>query len=37
MDALFYLYIIFVVAVFMKDEFKDEDDTTGDHCIKNYE
>ena len=23
MDALFYLYIIFVVVVFMKDEFKE--------------
>lgn len=33
MDALFYLYIIFVVVVFVKDEFKDKDDTTRDYCI----
>ena len=30
---LFYLYIIFVVVVFVKDEFKDKDDTTRDYCI----
>jgi hypothetical protein len=37
MDALFCIYIIVVVAVFVKDEFKDEDDTVGDHCINNCE
>ena len=37
MDALFCLYIIIVVAVFVRDEFKDEDDKVGDHCIKNCE
>ena len=25
MDALFWLYIIFVIVVFVKDDFKDED------------
>ena len=33
----FCIYIIIVVAVFVKDEFKDEDDPVGDHCIKNCE
>ena len=37
MDALFCLYIIIVVAVFVRDEFKDKDDTVGDHCINNCE
>lgn len=37
MDALFCIYIIIVVAIFVKDEFKDEDDTVGIHCINKCE
>ena len=35
MDAIFWIYIIAVVAFFVKDEFKDEDTTVGDHFINN--
>ena len=37
MDALFCIYIIVVVAFFVKDEFKEEDNTMGDYCIYNCE
>jgi hypothetical protein len=32
MDALFCLYIIYLVAVFVSDEFKVDEDAVGDHC-----
>jgi hypothetical protein len=35
MDALFWIYIISVVAFFVKEGLKDEDSTVGDHCVNN--
>ena len=37
MDALFMIYIIMVVVVFVKDEFKDEDNSVENKCVNNCE